>query len=127
MLRREEVTVDIKSFSKHHVDAVVHSENGSYWRCTRVYGHLESDQKRHTWELLGRLAALSSLPWLCFGDFSEVLNLNEKLGGKDKSVSIGNDFRQTIRDCDLKDLGSNGYPFTWSNRRFGPHRIEEKL
>ena len=62
LLWREEVTVDIKSFSKHHVDVVVHSENGSYWRCTGVYGHPESDQKRHTWELLRRLAALSSLP-----------------------------------------------------------------
>lgn len=38
-----------------------------------------------------------------------------------------NEFIKAIRDCDLKDLGSIGYPFTWSNRRFGPHIIEEKL
>ncbi|KAL9413837.1 hypothetical protein AB3S75_042347 [Citrus x aurantiifolia] len=45
------------------------------------------------------------MPWLCFGDFNEVLNLNEKLGGKEKSVSMVNDFRETIRDRDLRDLG----------------------
>ncbi|KAH9778879.1 reverse transcriptase domain-containing protein [Citrus sinensis] len=127
MLWNPGTTVEIKSFSKHHVDAVVCNENGNYWRCTGVYGHPESDQKRHTWELFRRLATLSSLQWLCFGDFNEVLNLNEKLGGRDKRVNMVNEFRKAIRDCDLKDLGSIGYPFTWSNRRFGHHIIEEKL
>ena len=56
-----------------------------------------------------------------------MLNLNEKLGGRDKRVNMVNEFREAIRDCDLKDLGSIGYLFTWSNRRFGTHIIEEKL
>lgn len=119
--------MEIKSFSKHHVDVMVYSENRSYWRCTGVYGHPESEQKKHTLELLRSLAALSSLPWFCFGDFNEVLNLNKKIGGNEKRVTMVNEFREAIRDCDLKDLGSGGYPFTWSNRRFGPHIIEEKL
>lgn len=122
--------MEIKSYSNHHVDAVIHSENGSYWRCTSVYGHSESDQKRHTWELLRRLAALSSLPLLCFGDFNEVLDLNEKSrapGGGDKRANLVNDFGEAIRDSDLIDLGSTGYPFAWSNKRFGPNFIEERL
>lgn len=56
-----------------------------------------------------------------------MLNLNEKLGGKDKRAELVNNFWEAIRDSDLEDLGSNGYPFTWSNRRFGPHIIEERL
>lgn len=85
------------------------------------------DQKKHTWTFLRRLTSLSSLPWLCFGDFNEVLNLNEKIGGKDKRVCMVNDFREALRDCDLIDLGNTRYPFTWSNRRFGSNIIEEKL
>lgn len=84
MMWTSEINVETKSYSKHHVDAVVYNETGSNWRCMEVYAHLESDQKRFTWDLLRRLAAISSLPWLCFGDFNEVLNLNEKLGGKDR-------------------------------------------
>lgn len=106
-----EINVEIKSYSKHHVDVVVYNETGSNWRCTGVYGHPESDQKKFTWELLRRLDTLSSLQWLCFGDFNEVLNLNEKLGGKDRRVCMVNDFREAIRDCDLTDLGSTGYFF----------------
>ncbi|KAL9457762.1 hypothetical protein AB3S75_006749 [Citrus x aurantiifolia] len=30
LLWSSEVTVDIKSYSKHHVDAVIHGENGRY-------------------------------------------------------------------------------------------------
>lgn len=116
MLWNPDINVEIKSYSKHHVDVVVHSEKGSYWRCIGIYGHPESDQKKHTWELLRRLAALSFLPWLCFGDFNEVLNLNEKSGGRDRRASMVIDFREAIRDCGLMDLGSTGYPFTWSNR-----------
>ena len=123
----EDINVEIKSFSKHHVDAVVHSEDGRFWRCTGVYGHPETDQKKNTWELLRRLAGLSSLPWLCFGDFNEVLNLNEKLGGRDRRANLVNDFREALKDCDLTGLGSTGYPFTWSNRRFGVNIIEERL
>lgn len=38
-----------------------------------------------------------------------------------------NDFRETLRDCDLKDLGNTRYSFTWSNQRFGSNIIEERL
>ena len=79
MLWNSEITVEIKFFSCHHINAVVYSEKGSYWRCTGIYGHPEAAKKQHTWKLLRRLETLSSLPWLCFGDFNEVLNLNEKL------------------------------------------------
>lgn len=37
------------------------------------------------------------------------------------------DFREFVKDCKLEDVGYKGHPFTWSNRRFGPHYIEERL
>lgn len=94
LLWNSEVVVDIKSYSRYHIDAVVHGDSGSYWRCIGIYGHLESYQKQHTWNLLRRLASLSSLSWLCFGDFNEILQLNEKIGKQDRSVYIVNEFRE---------------------------------
>ncbi|KAH9695348.1 putative reverse transcriptase/RNA-dependent DNA polymerase [Citrus sinensis] len=127
LLWTSDVSLEVKSYSKHHIDAVILNENGSSWRCTGIYGHPESDQKKHTWSLLRRLAGMSSLPWLCFGDFNEIFNLNEKVGGKERNPSRVHEFRQAVRDCRLLDLGLKGYPFTWSNRRFGPQMIEERL
>ena len=78
LLWSSEVTIHIQSYSKHPIDSVVYAENGSYWRCTGVYGHPTAGRKYHTRSLLKRLASFSSLPLLCFGDFNEILLPNEK-------------------------------------------------
>ncbi|KAL9420507.1 hypothetical protein AB3S75_038141 [Citrus x aurantiifolia] len=73
LLWTSDVSLEVKSYSKHHIDSVIHNGNGSSWRCTGVYGHPESEQKKHTWSLLRRLAGMSSLPWLCFGILTKFL------------------------------------------------------
>ena len=35
------------------------------------------------------------------------------------------DFREVVQDCNLRGLGYLGHSFTWSNRRFGCHLVEE--
>ncbi|KAH9801140.1 hypothetical protein KPL71_000911 [Citrus sinensis] len=127
LLWNEETCVQIKSFSKHHIDAEVQMANGRQMRCTGVYGHPEMGQKQHTWTLLRRLVGLSPSPWLCFGDFNEILHPYEKSGGNERNVNSINSFRQALRDCELADVGYKGYPFTWSNGRFGQRFIEERL
>lgn len=88
--------------------------------CTRIYGHLEMGQKKHTWTLLRRLAGLFDAPLICFGDFNEILYLSEKLGGNNINLNMISEFREALHDCKLIDLGCKGYPFMWSNNRFGP-------
>lgn len=127
LLWSSEVTVHIQSYSKHHIDSVVYAENGSYWRCTGVYGHPVAGQKYHTWTLLKRLTSFSSLPWLCFGDFNEILLPNEKKGGNNREIKLMYEFREAIRECDLRDMGWKGMPFTWSNKRYEAGLIEERL
>lgn len=71
----------------------------------REYGHPKTGQKHHTWTLMRILAALSSLPWLCFGDFNEILQLNEKIDGNTRCLSMVNEFRDAVHDCGLIDMG----------------------
>lgn len=120
LLWNYESDISIVSYSNHHIYAVVNEVNGKKWRCTGIYGNPESMQKRHTWTLLRRLAGLFNYPWLCFGDLDEILNLNEKLGGNDRCLNMVADFREAVNDCSLVDLGCKGYPFMWSNKRYGP-------
>lgn len=122
-----DMAVQICSYSRHHIDFQIQNTGGKSCRCTGVYRHPQASQKKHTWTLLRRLAGLFSLPWLCFGNFNEILNLNGKTGGLNKSADVFNEFRDVVLDCKLFDLRSRGHPFTWSNRQFGPQLIEEKL
>ena len=90
-------------------------------------GHSETNQKHHTWTLLKRLAGIFSYPWCCFSDFNEILNLQEKSGGNEKNMDMVVKFREVVQACNLVDMEYKGYPFTWSNRRYGQHFIEERL
>ncbi|KAH9647988.1 hypothetical protein KPL70_025411 [Citrus sinensis] len=84
-------------------------------------------EKKHTWMLLRWLAVLSSSPWLCYGDFNEILHPDEKRGSNDRNVNLINEFREALRDCGLKDVGYRGYDFTWNNGIYGKGFVEERL
>ncbi|KAH9769036.1 hypothetical protein KPL71_011840 [Citrus sinensis] len=116
MMWNSEITVNITSYSSHHIDAIIKKYSGKRWRCTGIYGHPEAQQKRHTWTLMRRLAGLSPLPWLCIGDFNEIMHPNEKSGGNDRNVSMISEFREVAYECNLIDVG-----------QFGSHHIEERL
>ena len=74
-----------------------------------------------------RLAGLSFIHWLCFSDFNEILHPHEKSVGNDKNPNQISDFREALRDYNLKDVGCKRYLFTWGNGRFSPNFVEERL
>jgi hypothetical protein len=49
------------------------------WRFTRIYGDSHSD-KELTWKAL-RVLHHNPRPWLCMGDFNEILFQHEKQWG----------------------------------------------
>ncbi|KAK3205548.1 hypothetical protein Dsin_019594 [Dipteronia sinensis] len=84
------VDVSLMSFSPFHIDAAVTSHHCIKWRLTGFYGHPEADQRHHGWTLLRRLHSMAHFPWLCVGDFNEILSAEEKCGRQerlDKGVS----------------------------------------
>ncbi|KAL8552497.1 hypothetical protein ACS0TY_001254 [Phlomoides rotata] len=117
--------ISIRSFSLHHIDAMV--EDDVPWRFTGVYGFPEDDQKWKTWRFLNRLGEGYSGPWLCAGDFNEILYGSEKVGGLPRSASRMLAFQNCIEDCGLVDLGFVGHAYTWSNKQVNSRNIQERL
>ncbi|XVF43854.1 hypothetical protein PTKIN_Ptkin02bG0073400 [Pterospermum kingtungense] len=73
MLWKEEVDLNLRSLSKHHIDIEVVSGIGNQqWRITRIYGELATQNRANTWNLLRTLSAQSDEPWLCLDDFNEI-------------------------------------------------------
>ena len=65
-------------YSKFHIDVKVNGETmEDSWRFTGFYGHFQTHKRGETWDLLRVLHDQMALPWLCVGDFNEILTGNE--------------------------------------------------
>ncbi|KAL5776412.1 hypothetical protein ACOSP7_009338 [Xanthoceras sorbifolium] len=127
LLWSNNVSISLVSFSNFHIDVQVGSQDNKIWHFSGFYGNPEASQRSHGWTLLRRLNSDSSLPWLCGGDFNEILFPNEKDGGVERARHLINNFRRCLDDCELHDLGFTGPPFTWCNGRQTADFIQARL
>lgn len=97
-----------------------------FW-CSMVYGPPLWRHKEAFLADLMNLGDLSGKPWVCIGDFNDVVRQSEKRGGRlvDGASSWG---LKHFMDCmGFVDLGYSGRNFTWTNRRSGLANIWERL
>ncbi|XP_074362148.1 uncharacterized protein LOC141702349, partial [Apium graveolens] len=95
----------IKEIHNHFIDFEVENEQIGRWRYT------------------GR----SDLPWCIIGDFNDLLFTDEKQGGRPHPSNLLYGFGETIRECNLVDLGYVGGKYTWDKSRGTSKWIQERL
>ncbi|BFG30893.1 hypothetical protein CerSpe_171670 [Prunus speciosa] len=127
LLWRHGVKVSIRSFSSGHIDAMIEGVTQNCFRFTGFYGNPDLASRKHSWELLHRLADGYSGPWVVGGDFNEVLELNEYLGRRYRPASQMRDFGMALEDCGLTSMKYKGYKYTWTNNRSGDDRVQLRL
>ena len=87
MLWTEGTDIHFKSYSHLHIDVVVVGEHGMPpWRATGFYGHPNASKRHTSWKLLEILKEQCDMPWVVFGDFNEITQLDEKLGWLDRDA-----------------------------------------
>lgn len=97
------------------------------WRLTGYYGYPERDKRHLLWNLLRHLASTHNLPWLCMGDYNDLLSPYDKKGRVPHLNWLYRGFREATLDCNLTDIPIEGYPFTWSRGRGTEEFVEERL
>lgn len=75
------------------------------------------------WERVNRIGVNRKEPWCLIGDFNEIQNNSEKLGGPSRSLESFQAFGQMLRLCEMMELDAIGNRFTWSGRR-GNHWVQ---
>ena len=123
-----ELDVSVISFSSHHVLAVIlNDQKNPSWYAVGIYGWPETGNKFLTWQLMKQLRQQCNLPLMFFGDFNEIVSLEEKEGGVPRSERLMDAFREAIDDCGVKDLGYKGSRFTWQRGNSPSTLIRERL
>lgn len=115
LLWKKDVMVDVQMFGPWHIDADLGGNDGSRrWRFMGFYGQPKTSRREETWQILERLGSSNSLPWLCIGDYNEILSDVEKLEGNSRAPKLMERFREAMNRCRFRDLGYMGSRFTWS-------------
>ena len=126
---KESVEVSVEGFDKNHIDAIVNKNKEHEWRFTGFYGEPDTHRRIESWDLLQNLNQKFNIPWLCAGDFNELIKGDEKLGGNRRGHGQMQLFRDAVDACGFMDLGYLGTKFTWSKHsqmgnRYGRDLIE---
>lgn len=94
---------------------------------TWIYGDPEFRRQTHLWNRLRGIGSNRREPLICLGDFNDICNHWEKVGGKRKDQRKTDGFTTLFQDLQLGDLGFKVQMHTWSNNRGGDERILERL
>ena len=128
MLWREEVRLDIQTYSSSHIDAWVHGgDDVGWWHLTGFYGDPDTSKRGESWQKMKRLGGTSDFPWLIIGDFNEITWVEEKEGGSCRPRQQLGNFVEAINWCRLKEVGFVGPRFTWLYQREDGIQIRERL
>jgi hypothetical protein len=111
------LAVSVRGFNNRCIGTLITPESGTEWRMTFVYGEPKRELRHEFWTHLRSLSTTWSGPWICCGDFNEVLSQDEHLGPRDRIEAQIVAFQDCLQDCGLMDLGFEGPKFTWSNRQ----------
>ncbi|GAA0157381.1 hypothetical protein LIER_38448 [Lithospermum erythrorhizon] len=120
--------VEVKSFSTHHMEALIWEGEGDPWRFIGFDGNHEAGNHKHSWNLMTLVNGLSKFPTVVMGDFNEVLNANEHFFQRRQRPNWQTKiFCQVVHDCGMFDLWYSSFPFTWCNNFISPFSTRARL
>nr|XP_023874857.1 uncharacterized protein LOC111987377 [Quercus suber] len=109
-----------------HVSIKVRGSDFS-WIFSAVYASPRLEERTISWNNLATVAESHNLPWVIAGDFNELLNSDDKFGGREISINRSLMFKECLVKCNMIDLGFLGPRFPWSNRREVDALIQERI
>ncbi|XP_062028816.1 uncharacterized protein LOC133744789 [Rosa rugosa] len=113
---RPEVKVEVISTGKHLIDTMINFSNlNASIRFTFFYGPPYLEDKAQFWSSLDHIFSSHEGPWICVGDFNELVSNDEKEGGIPWHWNRIRYLKNFMDRHGLFDLSFTGPKFTWEN------------
>ena len=102
-----ELKVKLASCDKLHFDVVLldPESNVELWHLTGFYNESCRDLGFRSWDLFKLLNSRGNLPWLCAGDFNDVLEAGEQFVSNVWPECQMDGFKKAVQVCGFQDLG----------------------
>ncbi|KAG2322458.1 hypothetical protein Bca52824_015671 [Brassica carinata] len=113
---RDTVTLNVLKASPNIVDAEIKFK-GSSSLVSFIYGAPEVGNRSQFWDSVSQLGRESDVPWLLTGDFNDILNNEEKVGGPERWEGSFTAFRSFVSQHGLWDLKHSGNHLSWRGNR----------
>lgn len=104
----DDLLLELIHYSQYHIDMIVKKNGEEPWRLTNIYGEATVSERQKTWDLLRFLRSESELPWVCIGDYNEVLSPEEHFGVGERCARQMTGFKEAVDVAGLCDLGFVG-------------------
>lgn len=93
-----------------------------------MYGDPVRRRRVTVWNELKDIGLNRTGGWFLAGDFNELVNNSEKVGGPPRQESSFFDFRAMARDCRLKEIPSSGNRLSWGGvKEIMDNGLKEKV
>ncbi|KAK6131702.1 hypothetical protein DH2020_034499 [Rehmannia glutinosa] len=126
LLWKQNLDVSLRGFHERFIDAYVNLGRIKF-RFTGVYGQPNVSERRAFWDSFKSLLPPTNEPWICIGDFNEVLQQHEFSGTRPRPPWQISLFRDAIEHCDLSDMGFFGPRYTWNRLSIHPFTQRGRL
>ena len=113
---KSELDVSILTSCQNFIDTRI-KYAGKVFFATFLYGEPERSKRKALWETLSVFGENRSEPWFLTGDFNDIIDPSEKLGGPARQEGSFVDIRSFMAKCDLFDLKHTGNFLSWRGKR----------
>ncbi|KAG5614400.1 hypothetical protein H5410_014224 [Solanum commersonii] len=111
--KSSEVTIEPFMLIEHEIHTTIKvSTTFPKWHISIVYAKNSYNHRKILWKNLRNITTSITGPWLVCGDFNEVTNALEKLGGRPINNTKCSAFINCLDDMNMIDLGFTGLKYT---------------
>ncbi|KAL0676411.1 hypothetical protein Bca4012_004392 [Brassica carinata] len=113
---KEACRVEVLQAHRRVIDMKIHWQDKIFF-LSCIYGEPVKGKRNEVWERLTRIGTKRKGPWIMTGDFNEMIDPSEKLGGAARDIDEGKEFRQMLHANGLWNIKHFGYQFSWAGTR----------